>query len=141
MRDQDLLERARRMRRDMPEPERRLWLALRARRFEQAKFRRQVVIGRYIADFACRQPTMLVIEVDGDTHAGSGDYDERRTSFLEDRGYRVIRFTNSEVMTNLDGVLFSIAEALGAPPLPTMSRSPCPRHGCVTRGVTHLLIP
>ena len=99
-------------------PEQRLWLALRAKRFEGAKFRRQVVIGRYIADFACRTPAMLIVELDGETHADRRRYDEVRTAFLEERGYRVIRFGNHEVMGNLDGVLLTIQGALQTSPLP-----------------------
>jgi very-short-patch-repair endonuclease len=109
------------MRREMPAPERRLWHELRAKRFEGAKFRRQVVIGRYIADFACRTPKMLIIEVDGDTHAEQATYDNARTEFLRMQGYDVLRFTNSEVAGNLDGVLMTIAAALRTPPLPTLS--------------------
>jgi len=109
------------MRRELTGPERRLWHALRAKRFEGAKFRRQVVIDRYIADFACRIPKMLIIEVDGDTHAGQAAYDKARTEFLRKQGYDVMRFTNLEVMGNLDGVLVTIQEALRTPPLPTLS--------------------
>ena len=108
------------MRREQTPAERKLWLELRAKRFEGAKFRRQVVIGRYIADFACRSP-MLIVEVDGDTHAERADYDAGRSLFLEQRGYRVIRFSNADVMSNLDGVLHAIGDALGLPlsrPLP-----------------------
>nr|WP_294337818.1 DUF559 domain-containing protein [uncultured Sphingomonas sp.] len=102
------------MRREAGEPETRLWLALRAERLNGIKFRRQKVIGRYIADFAARDP-MLVVEVDGDTHGGREDYDAKRTRFFEEQGYRVIRFSNLDVMTNLVGVLGAIAEAAAAP--------------------------
>lgn len=118
MRDRQLLERAKSMRRQLTGPELKLWLELRARRFEGAKFRRQVVIGHYIADFACRTPTMLIVEIDGDTHADRETADAARTRFLEARGYRVVRFTNDEVMGNVEGVLFAIGEALRTPPLP-----------------------
>jgi len=107
------------MRRELTAPELKLWLQLRAKRFAGAKFRRQVVIGRYIADFACRMPKMLIVEVDGETHAERAAYDATRTEHLEGRGYRVLRFTNAEVMSNIDGVLFAIAGALGTPPLPS----------------------
>ncbi|MCV0381993.1 MAG: DUF559 domain-containing protein [Erythrobacter sp.] len=128
MRDADLTKRAREMRKAMPEPETRLWLALRAKRFDAIKFRRQKVIQdadhRYIVDFAANDPK-LVIEVDGDTHQGRELYDARRSEFLRERGYRVIRFSNSDVMDNLEGVLVRLAEAIdemrGAPPLPTLS--------------------
>jgi very-short-patch-repair endonuclease len=118
LRDQVLLEHARRMRGELTEPERRLWLALRAKRLDGAKFRRQVVIGRYIADFACRSPVKLVVEVDGDTHSEREAYDCARTVFLETQGYQVLRFGNDDVMTNLDGVLLTIQSALLTPPLP-----------------------
>src|SRR4051812_4575432 len=116
-----LLERALGMRREMTAPEHKLWYALRAKRLDGAKFRRQVVIGRYIADFACRIPRMLIVEVDGDTHVGQEQYDCARSLYLNERGYSVMRFANSEVMGNLDGVLVTIQEALRTPPLPTLS--------------------
>ena len=108
MRDPELTRRARAMRREMPEPELRLWLQLRATRFEGVKFRRQKVVGRYIVDFAANDPG-LVVELDGDTHAFQEDYDRERTRFLEGEGYRVVRYTNLEVMQNLDGVLVHLA--------------------------------
>jgi very-short-patch-repair endonuclease len=109
------------MRREQTGPEQRLWLELRARRFQGAKFRRQVVIGRYIVDFACRSPVKRILEIDGDTHADRERYDRARTAFLEEQGYSVLRFTNAEVMTNLDGVLLRIQEALQLPLSPTLS--------------------
>ena len=117
MRDRRLIERAKSMRREPTGPELKLWLELRAKRFGGAKFRRQVVVGSFIADFACRKP-MLIVEVDGETHAERGEADAKRTAFLEGRGYRVIRFTNSEVATNLEGVLHAIGEALEDSPSP-----------------------
>jgi very-short-patch-repair endonuclease len=120
MRESRLTQYARRMRRDQTEPEQRLWLQLRAKRFGDTKFRRQKVVGPYIVDFAARDP-MLVIEIDGDTHGVRGEYDARRTAFLMENGYRVMRFTNEEVMTNLDGVLQTIANAILPAPLPTLS--------------------
>ena len=117
MRDQQLLSYAKRLRTNQTPLEQQLWHALRAKRFEGSKFRRQVVIGRYIADFACRIPKMLVIEVDGDTHAVQRGYDAQRTACLESKGYRVLRFTNPQVATNFEGVLTMIAEALSGSPL------------------------
>ncbi|QLC27049.1 endonuclease domain-containing protein [Parasphingopyxis algicola] len=93
-------------------PEKALWNALRAGRLDGAKFRRQVVIGRYIADFACRTPTKIVVEADGESHAAQHDYDAERTAFLERKGYRVLRFTNSEISNNLEGVLEAIRQEL-----------------------------
>lgn len=112
MRDQRLLGYAKQLRTNLSPPEQRLWYALRAGRFDGVKFRRQVVLGRYIVDFASRS-RMLVIELDGDTHAGREAYDARRTAELEELGFRVLRFGNSDVTGNLDGVMAVIAEALG----------------------------
>ena len=123
MRDRMSLKHAQSMRKDMPEPEKRMWHLLRAERFGGIKFRRQKVIGKYIADFAANAPK-LVIELDGASHALQTDYDSARTEFLEQQGYRVIRFSNLDVMSNIDGVLTRLAEAidgLRSPPLPTLS--------------------
>ncbi|HKP34105.1 MAG TPA: DUF559 domain-containing protein [Sphingomicrobium sp.] len=113
MRNQTLLKYAKRLRTEQTPFEQKLWYALRAKRFGRARFRRQVVIGRYIVDFACRIPCMLVIEVDGDTHGLQETYDAKRTAYLEEIGYRVLRFTNHDVGTNFEGVLMTIASALG----------------------------
>jgi very-short-patch-repair endonuclease len=121
VRDQTLLKHAKQMRTEQTPLEQKLWHALRAKRFQGAKFRRQIVIGRYIVDFACRLPCPLVVEVDGDTHASQQGYDCQRTAFLESKGYRVLRFTNHEVGTNLEGVLTVIAEALERPLSPALS--------------------
>ena len=126
MRDLALTKRARAMRTEMSEPETRLWLELRAKRFSDVKFRRQKVIQdeqhRYIVDFAANGPK-LVVELDGDTHAGREAYDAARTRFLESKGYRLLRYTNLEVMQNLDGVLQHLASVIDEmrPPLPTLS--------------------
>ncbi|MBW6522829.1 endonuclease domain-containing protein [Sphingomonas sp. RHCKR47] len=116
----ETLRRAKAMRSEMTQPERELWTALRAHRFNGVKFSRQVVVGPYILDFAARS-RKLVIEVDGDSHAGNEARDERRTAWLEEQGYHVIRFSNADVMRNMEGVLFVVEEALRAAPLPTLS--------------------
>lgn len=111
--------RARQLRTDMTVPERALWSVLRAGQLG-IKFQRQVVLAPYIADFAARSER-LAIEIDGDTHAHSATADRERTRSLEARGYRVLRFTNAEVMTNLEGVVRAILIALGrdtSSPLP-----------------------
>ena len=123
MRDATSQKFAREMRKDMPEPERRLWLELRAARFRGIKFRRQKVIGKFIADFAANEPK-LVIELDGDTHAGREAYDEARTQYIEEQGYRVIRFSNADVIGNMAGVLEVLGKAVDGmltSPLPTLS--------------------
>jgi very-short-patch-repair endonuclease len=92
-------------------PEAALWAIVRAGRLG-VKFTRQVVIAPYVADFAARAER-LVIELDGDSHAGREGYDAARTACLETQGYRVIRFTNHEIMTNPEGVTQAILAALG----------------------------
>ena len=104
-------ERAKGLRTNMTPPERTLWSALRAGRLG-VKFKRQYVVDPYIADFAAPSEK-LIVEVDGDTHAFAVAYDRARTAFLEAHGYRVIRFTNAEVMTNFEGVLRTILIVLG----------------------------
>jgi len=107
--------------RSMPTPaEAKLWYHLRAHRFGSIKFRRQTVIGTYIADFTCRT-AMLVIEVDGDSHGVRTETDAERTRFIEATGWRLLRFSNAEVMGNIEAVLERVEAALKAPlpsPLP-----------------------
>jgi very-short-patch-repair endonuclease len=79
--------------------------------FPQARFRHQVPFGRYHADFASHA-AKLIIEADDATHAERRAQDTVRTRFLNAEGYRVIRFWNNEVMTNIEGVLAAIARTL-----------------------------
>jgi very-short-patch-repair endonuclease len=104
-------ERARHLRKNMTDAERRLWQHLRLRQLEGHKFRRQVRIGPYIADFACLK-AMLVIEVDGGQHADARAYDSRRDDFMRGQGHRILRFWNNEVLGNMDGVWQVIAAEL-----------------------------
>jgi very-short-patch-repair endonuclease len=115
--DETMLQRARSMRSDSSSVEARLWAQLRNKRLSGIKFARQVVIGPYIADFVARSPK-LVVELDGDSHGNQADYDARRTAYLMEQGYRVIRFANSDVVGNLDGVIEAIALEIKAAPLP-----------------------
>lgn len=122
MRDATLTGYAKKMRRQMTEPETRVWFQLRAGRFEGVKFRRQKVIGSYIADFAANDPK-IVVEIDGHTHDVDDPRNAERTQFLNECGYHVIRFTNTDVMTNLEGVLIRLSEVLAmlrTSPLPTL---------------------
>ena len=105
--------RAKDLRKRLTEPERRLWYHLRGNRFG-VKFQKQAVLAAYIADFASRSER-LVIELDGDIHGERQAYDSAHTRSLEARGYRVIRFTNADVMTNIDGVLEAIRLVLTSP--------------------------
>jgi len=107
---------ARRLRRDATNVERVLWFALRER-LPAWKFRRQHPIGRRVVDFACPE-RKLAIELDGGQHALREEADDRRSAGLAQRGYHVIRFWNSEVLDNLDGVLEAIGGALDADPPP-----------------------
>lgn len=100
--------------------EQKMWLALRANRFEDQQFTRQTIMAPYIVDFASKADR-LIIEIDGDTHPTEDRYDARRTEFLESLGYRVLRFGNNDVMGNLEGVLGVIAQALRASPSPRPS--------------------
>jgi very-short-patch-repair endonuclease len=122
--DEQLLARAKKMRSEPTYSESRMWSVLRAKQFEGVKFARQVVIAPYIADFVARS-LKLIVEIDGDTHALSEAKDARRTAWLERRGYRVIRFTNVEVGSNLEGVAYAIGDALARLPL----SQPSPRRG------------
>lgn len=103
--------RAKILRQRMTEPEQRLWSLLRGGR-TGVKFQRQVVIAPFIADFAARSER-LVVELDGDSHSESEAYDTARTAMLEAQGYRVIRFTNADVMSHSEGVVRAILIALG----------------------------
>jgi very-short-patch-repair endonuclease len=125
--------RAKALRQDMTDAERIVWYRLRAHRLRGAGFRRQAPIGPYIVDFVCHAEK-LIIEVDGGQHFEPEHmaHDERRRAFLAAQGYRVLRFSNLEVMKNRSGVLETIYVALGRSkcPLP----SPPPQAGEGTGG-------
>jgi very-short-patch-repair endonuclease len=114
--------RARLLRRDATEAEKKLWQHLRQPPFKQHHFRRQATIGPYFADFASHQ-LKLVIEVDGGQHSLNAS-DETRTQYLEANGYRVLRFWNNEVLENMSGVLSTIDTAIAADRPPTPDPSP-----------------
>ena len=102
---------ARRLRANPTEAERRLGDRLRRRQLEGLRFRRQASIGPYIVDFVCYSEK-LVIEVDGGQHSVQVDHDTARTRWLENRGFRVLRFWNNDVLANGEGVLKAIRQAL-----------------------------
>ena len=112
LRSRTTLEHARELRASMTEAERRLWYYLRARRFRHRKFRRQVPMGSYVADFVC-DAAGLIVEVDGAQHGERHEYDEGRSRWLAAQGYRVIRFWNHEVMGDMEAVGEVIARELG----------------------------
>ena len=116
------VSRARTLRRNRTEAEDKLWHALRER-LPGYKWRFQVPFHPFYVDFACLA-AKLIIEVDGGQHDEQRAGDERRTRHLETQGYRVLRFWNNEILTNIDGVLSVIAECL----------SPSPSHAALQRG-------
>jgi very-short-patch-repair endonuclease len=116
--DARIRERARSLRVDPTDAEKRLWSRLRNRQTRGLKFVRQYAIGPYFADFVCRE-AMLVIELDGGQHADSGR-DAHRTRFLNEQGYSVLRFWNREVLGNTDGTLDQIEAVLLNCPSPDL---------------------
>ena len=105
------IERARALRRGQTRAERILWSVLRGRRLAGFKFRRQMPIGPYFADFACVE-ARLIIELDGGQHAAQVASDAARTRAMEACGYRVVRFWNGAVLRERDGVIDAILRAL-----------------------------
>jgi very-short-patch-repair endonuclease len=123
---------AKSLRTSMTDAERRLWYRLRAHRLKGIKFKRQAVIGHYIADFACFE-RKLVIEVDGGQHDEQVS-DIARDRWLTQQGFRVIRFWNNEVLQNMDAVIGRILEALGDPVDPSPGTPLCGAPPSPTRG-------
>ena len=106
----ELNGRARTMRSNPTEPEKRLWRHLSNSQLGGYKFRRQAVIGNHIADFLCPQKA-LIVEIDGHTH--QPDADHRRDAALAELGFDTLRVSNIEVMANMDGVLVHLLAVLG----------------------------
>jgi len=105
--------RARELRRTPTDAEKVLWRALREA-FPHTKFRQQVPMGPYFADF-CSHGTKLIIEADGGQHAEDAAYDAQRTRFLESEGYKVLRFWNNQILENIEGVIATIAPQIPSP--------------------------
>ena len=102
--------RARDLRRNATEAEGLVWTALRSA-FPNRKWRRQLPVGPYFADFAC-PAGRLIVELDGGQPMASAEYDEVRSRFLRARGYQVLRFWNNDVLENIEAVLADIANSL-----------------------------
>ena len=117
--DADLLARAKWMRANPTEAERRLWSMLRVKRLADLKFKRQVVIRPYIVDFVCFR-CRVIIEADGSQHADN-KYDDRRDAYLKQQGFGILRFWNNQVL----GESSAVAEAIYSNLL-----SPSPSHDC-----------
>jgi len=108
-------------------PERLLWGRLRSGRCLGLKWRRQHVIGAYVADFYCAA-ARLVVEVDGMSHVGRGPIDAKRDAFIREQGYRVVRVTNDDVLGDVDAVVDYLADA-------AMATIPSPGPSLKGRGV------
>ena len=117
------------LRKNMTDAERRLWAVLRGRRFDDYKFRRQVAVGRYVADFICYEHR-LIVEVDGSQHDESAR-DKTRDAWLASQGFRMLRLWNRDVLLDTDGALLSILAALKEPPHPSGAArlTPSPARG------------
>jgi very-short-patch-repair endonuclease len=111
------------MRHEPTDAERKLWSILRAKRLAGWKFKRQQPIDRYIVDFVCFE-ARLIVEADGGQHAENNN-DAVRDAFLAEQGFRVLRYWNNDILTNLEGVATAILAALEAP----LSPNPSPARG------------
>ena len=108
---------ARALKRNMTDAEQRLWHHLRGKRLNGIKFRRQQSIGTYIVDFVSMKHK-LVVELDGGQHVEQAAHDAKRTQFLNQEGYCVLRFWNHEALQQTEAVLEKIAEACNCTPPP-----------------------
>ena len=123
-------ENARRLRRNLTDAERRLWHLLRSRQLLHLKFRRQVPLGPWIADFVSYEHK-IVVEADGSQHFDS-EHDKMRDIDLAARGFRVLRFWNNDILTNTNEVLERILETIETSPSPgssLRSEPPSPTRG------------
>jgi len=105
----EMLERAKKLRREMTPAEKILWQRLRANKLNGLHFRRQQIVHGYFADFYCHQHE-LIVELDGDIHKFQQEYDADREAYLIALGFRIVRFTNDEIIEDLKTVLQRIVE-------------------------------
>jgi crossover junction endodeoxyribonuclease RuvC len=105
-------ERARDLRNEPTLREKLLWQHLKGSRLQGLKFSRQMPVAGFFPDFVCRSHK-LVVELDGHQHGENVEYDGNRTRLIEAAGYRVVRFWNNDLTSNMDGVLETIANAAG----------------------------
>ncbi|OGY88726.1 MAG: hypothetical protein A2677_00140 [Candidatus Komeilibacteria bacterium RIFCSPHIGHO2_01_FULL_52_14] len=111
----DLKHRRRQLRNNATDAESLLWSRLRGRQLRGFKFRRQFSIGKYIVDFYCPRKK-IAIEVDGSQHMEQTAHEDARNKFLQSKNIRVIRFWNTDVLLNIEGVLEEIAKVLDTTP-------------------------
>ena len=104
-------ERSRALRQGQTDAEKLLWRNLRDRQLAGCKFKRQLPIGSYFADFACAEKR-LIVELDGGQHVEQVSYDDHRTRFLQSQGYRVLRFWNDQALKETSAVLEEILRVL-----------------------------
>ena len=98
------------LRKELTPAERKIWAHLRNDQLG-VTFRRQHAIGQYIPDF-CSPKAKLIIELDGSQHLEQEEYDQERTKYLEEQGYKVIRFWNNDVLKDVDSVILAITDVL-----------------------------
>jgi very-short-patch-repair endonuclease len=120
-----MLDRARGLRREMTPQEALLWGRLRASRLEGFKFRRQMWLCGFVADFACAE-ARIIVEADGSQHADDADYDAHRAAAFAREGWRTLRFWNNEITRDLEGVLTAVRAALPSPSHPASPGGPLP---------------
>jgi len=113
--------RARALRNNLTDTERRLWSRLKRKQIHGHKFRRQFPVGPYIVDFVCLE-ARLIIEVDGGQHAEQKQGDEIRDQWLSSQNFHVLRFWNNEVLSQTDAVIDTIVQALNNTPTPSLPR-------------------
>ena len=101
--DKTIQKQARENRKNMTPPEKKIWHEILSRKQTGYKFLRQHAIGHYIPDFYCRE-LKLIIEIDGESHSLQEVYDTKRTSYFASKGLAVIRFSNRDVLSNIDGI-------------------------------------
>lgn len=114
--DRNLKRYSRELREHMTDAERRLWVKIRMKQLGGCQFYRQKPVGDYIVDFFCPK-AKLVIELDGSQHLSDEmtEYDRVRDEYMSSLGLRVLRFTNNDVMTHIDGVVERITEGINPP--------------------------
>lgn len=109
--NQPRTHRSRELRARLTKAESLIWTVLRAKRMAGLKFRRQHPIGPYFADFACIEKK-VVVEIDGGYHDRQYDQDRQRQAFLESKGWQVMRFSNEDVLADVEAVAISIAQQM-----------------------------
>ena len=119
---------ARHLRDQATDAEKKLWGLLRSRQLARCKFRRQVSVGRFIVDFVCFEKR-LVLELDGGHHQDQAAYDEQRTTWLASQGFRVLRFWNHQVLTEPAAVQEAILLVVGREASSSPSPRPSPARG------------